>query len=46
MRVTGNTTNWEFLVWQAGLYDHVRRSSTTPIVAMALDGTGDRPAAS
>ena len=20
MRVTGNTTNWEFKVWQAGLY--------------------------
>ena len=25
MRVTGNTSNWEFKVWQAGIYAEARR---------------------
>ena len=29
MRVTGNTSNWEFKVWQAGLYGQTPPSSTT-----------------
>ena len=38
MRVTGNTSNWEFKVWQAGLY-----AETPPVIdhtvrGMALEG--------
>jgi hypothetical protein len=40
MRVTGNTTNWEFRVWSAGLYQQVPGEIDHAIVGMALDGTG------
>jgi hypothetical protein len=38
MRVTGNTTNWEFLVWRAGVYHEVPSVIDHAIVAMALEG--------
>jgi hypothetical protein len=38
MRVTGNTTNWEFLVWRAGVYHEVPPVIDHAIVAMALEG--------
>src|SRR5262245_7950577 len=37
MRVTGNTTNWEFRVWQAGIYGDVPAVIDHAIVAMALE---------
>jgi hypothetical protein len=38
MRVTGNTSNWEFLVWRAGLYHHAPPVIDHAVVAMALEG--------
>jgi hypothetical protein len=38
MRVTGNTSNWEFRVWQAGMYREVPSVIDHAIVAMALEG--------
>jgi hypothetical protein len=38
MRVTGNTSNWEFLVWRAGVYHEVPSVIDHTIVAMALEG--------
>ena len=43
MRVTGNTTHWEWQVWQAGLYDDVPAEIDHAMVAMALDRTGPAP---
>lgn len=40
MRVTGNTTNWEIHVWNAGLYQLVPDVIDHAIVGMALDGSG------
>ena len=40
MRVTGNTSNWEFKVWQAGLYQQVPDVIEPAIVGMALEGSG------
>lgn len=40
MRVTGNTTHWELMVWEAGLYDEVPAEVDHTMVAMALDRTG------
>ena len=40
MRVTGNTTNWEFKVWQAGLYQRVPEVIEPAIIGMALEGSG------
>lgn len=40
MRVTGNTTNWEYRVWQAGLYQQVPDVIEPAIVGMALEGEG------
>ena len=43
MRVTGNTTHWEWQVWRAGLYDAVPAEIDHAMVAMALDRTGPAP---
>ena len=40
MRVTGNTTNWEFQVWEAGVYAECPPVIDHTIVGMALEGTG------
>jgi len=40
MRVTGNTTYWEFRVWQAGVYAACPPVIDHTIVGMALEGTG------
>ena len=40
MRVTGNTSNWEFRVWQAGIYAACPPVIDHTIVGMALEGTG------
>jgi hypothetical protein len=40
MRVTGNTTNWELQVWEAGLYDQVPGVIDHTIVGMAREGDG------
>ena len=40
MRCTGNTTNWEYRVWQAGLYHRVPAVIDHAVVAMALEGDG------
>jgi len=40
MRVTGNTTNWEFQVWRAGIYAECPRVIDHTIVGMALEGQG------
>jgi hypothetical protein len=40
MRVTGNTTNWEFKVWQAGLYQRVPDVIDHAMVGMSLEGDG------
>jgi hypothetical protein len=37
MRVTGNTSNWEFRVWQAGVYHQVPSVIDHAVVAMALE---------
>ena len=41
MRVTGNTSNWEFKVWQAGLYAQTPAVIDHTVLGMALEG--DRP---
>ena len=40
MRVTGNTSNWEFKAWQAGLYAETPPVIDHTILGMALEGTG------
>ncbi len=40
MRCTGNTTNWEFKVWQAGLYHRVPDVIDHAMVGMSLEGNG------
>jgi hypothetical protein len=40
MRVTGNTTFWEFRVWQAGIYTACPPVIDHTVVGMALEGTG------
>lgn len=40
MRVTGNTTNWEFKVWKAGIYQRTPSVVDHAIVGMALEGEG------
>jgi hypothetical protein len=40
MRVTGNTTNWEFQVWRAGIYQQFPECIDHTILGMALEGTG------
>jgi hypothetical protein len=40
MRVTHNTTNWEFRVWEAGVYAECPAVIDHTIVGMALEGTG------
>ena len=45
MRVTGNTSNWEFKVWQAGLYAETPPVIDHTVLGMALEGTGRRSAA-
>jgi hypothetical protein len=40
MRITGNTTNWEFQVWKAGLYQQVPSVIDHAMVGMALEGSG------
>ena len=38
MRVTGNTSNWEFKVWQAGLYAQTPAVIDHTVQGMALEG--------
>ncbi len=40
MRVSGNTTNWEFKVWKAGIYHRTPAVVDHAIVGMALEGSG------
>lgn len=40
MRMTGNTTNWEFQVWQAGIYQQLPECIDHTVLGMALEGTG------
>ncbi|GAB3260250.1 hypothetical protein [Nocardioides dilutus] len=40
MRMTGNTTNWEFQVWGAGIYHQLPACIDHTILGMALEGTG------
>jgi hypothetical protein len=40
MRCTGNTTNWEYRVWEAGVYHQVPPVIDHAVVAMALEGDG------
>lgn len=40
MRCTGNTTNWEFKVWKAGLYHRTPDVIDHAMVGMALEGEG------
>jgi hypothetical protein len=40
MRCTGNTTNWEFKVWNAGIYHRAPDVIDHAMVGMALEGTG------
>jgi hypothetical protein len=40
MRCTGNTTNWEYRAWQAGLYHRAPAVIDHAVVAMALEGDG------
>lgn len=40
MRCTGNTTNWEFKVWKAGLYHRVPDVIDHAMVGMSLEGDG------
>jgi len=42
MRVTGNT-QWEFKVWQAGLYHSAPAVIDHAMIGMALDTSGDVP---
>jgi phosphotransferase family enzyme len=41
MRCTGNTSHWEFQVWQAGLYQSVPEVIDPAMVGMALESTDD-----
>jgi hypothetical protein len=40
MRCTGNTTNWEFRVWRAGLYARVPDCIDHAVLGMSLEGSG------
>ena len=40
MRCTGNTTNWEFRAWEAGLYLQAPAVVDHTVVAMSLEGDG------
>ena len=40
MRLTRNDSNWEYLVWSAGIYQQLPASIDHTIVGMALEGTG------
>ncbi len=40
MRVTGNDSHWEYLVWCAGIYDETPPVIDHAMVGMALEGTG------
>ena len=40
MRCTGNTTNWEFQAWKAGLYHRTPSVIDHAMVGMALEGSG------
>lgn len=40
MRVTGNTSNWEFKVWKAGLYHRTPHVVDHAMVGMSLEGSG------
>jgi hypothetical protein len=40
MRVTGNTTHWEFQVWRSGVYSETPAVIDPTIVGMALEGSG------
>ncbi len=40
MRVTGNTSNWEFKTWQAGVYAETPPVIDHTILGMALEGSG------
>lgn len=40
MRMTGNTTNWEFQVWRAGIYQQLPECLDHTILGMALEGAG------
>jgi hypothetical protein len=40
MRVTGNTTNWEYRVWQAGLYDRCPPGVDHAMATMVLEPMG------
>jgi hypothetical protein len=40
MRCTGNTTNWEFKAWKAGLYHRTPEVIDHAMVGMALEGDG------
>lgn len=40
MRMTGNTTNWEFQVWRAGIYQDLPSSIDHTVLGMALEGSG------
>jgi hypothetical protein len=40
MRVTGNTTNWEFQVWRAGVYQQLPECIDHTILGMSLEGAG------
>jgi len=41
MRVTGNTTNWEFQVWRAGIYQQLPDCLDHTVLGMALEGGVD-----
>jgi hypothetical protein len=41
MRVTGNTTNWEYRVWQAGLYHRCPPEVDHAMAAMVLERVGE-----
>ena len=40
MRCTGNTTNWEYRVWEAGVYHRAPAEIDHTVVAMSLEGDG------
>ena len=40
MRVTGNTSNWEFKAWRAGLYAATPPVIDHAVLGMALEGSG------
>jgi hypothetical protein len=43
MRVTGNTTHWEFQIWQAGLYHSAPSVIDHAMIGMALHDSGGMP---